>query len=50
MSKTQEQKDEEFFMSIRDTVDDMFMKLFPSKMFCEVESETKDTDDEDDKE
>lgn len=37
MDKTIEQEDEEFFMSIRDTVDDMFTRMFPTKMFCEAE-------------
>ena len=37
MGKTTEQLDEEFFMSIRDTVDDMFARMFPAKMFCEAE-------------
>ena len=37
MSKTQEQLDEELMMSLLPTIDDMFSKLFPSKMFCEAE-------------
>jgi len=52
MGKTTEQLDEEFFMSIRDTVDDMFARMFPTKMFCEVEEDIEDVvgeeeDDED---
>jgi len=37
MNKTQEQLDEELMMSLLPTIDDMFSKLFPSKMFCEAE-------------
>lgn len=48
-NKTQEELDEEFMMSIRDTVDDMFEKMFPSKMFCEVEEDIEDVVDEEKK-
>jgi hypothetical protein len=37
MSKTQEQLDEELMMSLLPTIDDMFSRMFPSKMFCEAE-------------
>ena len=46
MSKSQEQLDEEFMLSIRDTVDEMFEKMFPLKMFCEVEEDIEDVVDE----
>lgn len=54
MGKTTEQLDEEFFMSIRDTVDDMFARMFPAKMFCEGDAELiedfEDVVDEDEEE
>jgi len=37
MNKTQEQLDEELMMSLLPTIDDMFSRIFPSKMFCEAE-------------
>lgn len=37
MSKTQEQLDVELMMSLLPTIDDMFSRIFPSKMFCEAE-------------
>lgn len=37
MSKTQEQLDEELFASLLPTIDEMFDKIFPAKMFCEAE-------------
>lgn len=47
-NKTQEELDEELMMSIRDTVDEMFEKMFPPKMFCEVEEDKEeDSDDAD---
>lgn len=46
MSKTQEQLDEEMFRGMLDTVDDMFDKIFPAKMFCEVEEDIEDVVDE----
>lgn len=45
-NKTQEELDEELMMSIRDTVDEMFEKMFPAKMFCEVEEDIEDVVDE----
>lgn len=53
MSKSQEQLDEELMMSIRDTVDDMFTRMFPPKMFCEAEvtdAELIEDEDEDEDE
>lgn len=37
MNKTQEQLDEELMMSLLPPIDDMFSRIFPSKMFCETE-------------
>lgn len=37
MSKSQEQLDEELFASLLPTIDEMFDKIFPAKMFCEAE-------------
>ncbi len=37
MSKSQEQLDEELMMSLLPTIDEMFDKIFPAKMFCEAE-------------
>ena len=58
MSKTQEQLDEELMMSLLPTIDDMFSKIFPSKMFCEAEDaeliedfeDVVDEDEDDDEE
>ena len=47
MSKTQEQLDEELFASLLPTIDDMFDKIFPAKMFCEIDF-IEDVVDEDD--
>jgi hypothetical protein len=47
MSKTQEQLDEELMMSLLPTIDDMFSRIFPSKMFCETEEDIEDVVDED---
>ena len=46
MSKTQEQLDEELMMSLLPTIDEMFDKIFPAKMFCEVEEDIEDVVDE----
>ena len=37
MSKTQEQLDEEMLAALLPTINDMFSRMFPSKMFCEAE-------------
>jgi len=50
MSKTQEQLDEELFASLLPTIDDMFDKIFPAKMFCEAEEAIEDVVDEDEDE
>ena len=47
MSKSQEQLDEELFASLLPTIDDMFDKIFPAKMFCEAEENIEDVVDED---
>lgn len=50
MSKTQEQLDEELFASLLPTIDDMFDKIFPAKMFCEAEEDIEDVVDENEEE
>ena len=50
MSKSQEQLDEELFASLLPTIDDMFDKIFPAKMFCEAEEDIEDVVDEDEDE
>ena len=55
MSKTQEQLDEELFDSLLPTIDEMFDKIFPAKMFCEAEDaelieDFEDAVDEDEEE
>jgi len=50
MNKTQEQLDEELMMSLLPTIDDMFSKLFPSKMFCEAEESDLGEEESDDDE
>lgn len=47
MSKTQEQLDEELMMSLLPTIDDMFNKIFPAKMFCEAEEDIEDESEDD---
>lgn len=44
MRKTQEQLDEELMMSLLPTIDDMFSKIFPSKMFCEAKDEDEENE------
>ena len=39
MSKSQEQLDVELMMSLLPTLDEMFDKIFPAKMFCEGDAE-----------
>lgn len=46
MSKSQEQLDEELMMSLLPTIDEMFDKIFPAKMFCEAEEDIEDVVDE----
>jgi hypothetical protein len=42
MSKTQEQLDEEMLAALLPTINDMFSRIFPSKMFCEAEEDIED--------
>ena len=42
----QEKLDEELMMALLPTIDDMFSKIFPSKMFCEAEEDIEDVVDE----
>lgn len=51
--KTQDELDEELIRSLLPTIDDMFERIFPRKMFCEVEEDIEDVElsgDDDDNE
>jgi hypothetical protein len=58
MGRTQEQLDEELMMSLLPTIDEMFDKIFPAKMFCEAEDaeliedfeDVEENEEDDDKE
>ena len=43
----QEKLDEELMMSLLPTIDDMFSRIFPSKMFCEAEESDEEESDDD---
>jgi hypothetical protein len=47
MSNKIELENEELLKGMMSTFDDMFSKIFPSKMFCEAEGEEDDDDDKD---
>ena len=47
MSNKIELENEELLKGMMSTFDDMFSKIFPSKMFCEAEEDIEDVVDDD---